>query len=146
MIQPTLLDLDMYSPEAEVLILGTGLVESNLREIEQGRPGNVGPALGFFQMEPNTYYDLWKNYLDYRPKIEKAIMNTCRLSVIPKAEALAWNLRLACAMCRVHYWRVSERLPEKNDIRGMASYWKRHYNTHKGKGKIEHFIDRWENK
>jgi hypothetical protein len=40
-------------------------------------------------------------------------------------------------MCRVHYLRVKEALPTENDAAGMASYWKRYYNTVLGKGTIE---------
>ena len=43
-------------------------------------------------------------------------------------------------MCRVHYYRVSEALPEENDIEGMARYWKKYYNTPLGAGTEEEFI------
>jgi hypothetical protein len=41
------------------------------------------------------------------------------------------------------YWRRPEQLPVADDISALAAYWKTHYNTPKGKGKIETFIRRW---
>ena len=143
-IRPTLMGLDLYSPEAEQLVFGTGLAESGLRELEQGYGKKAGPALGFWQCEPASYYDYWKNYIDYRSDLEQKIVETCNLNRIPKAEAMIWNLRLACAMARVHYKRVPEKLPK--DIKGMAKYWKKYYNTPLGKGTPEHFLKAWENR
>ena len=143
-IRPTLQELNMYSPQAEILILGTGLAESNLRELEQGKGNKKGPALGFWQMEPSTYYDIWKNYIYYRPSLEYKITTICNLYKIPKAEALIWNLKLACCMCRLHYRRIKEEIP--NDLESIGGYWKRYYNTDKGKGSVYHFLNAWENR
>ena len=50
------------SRAAEDLLLGTALMESGLREIEQ----RGGPALGFFQIEPATFADVYDRYLTQR--------------------------------------------------------------------------------
>ena len=47
----------------------------------------------------------------------------------------------AAAMARVRYLRVPASIP--SDGRGMARYWKTHYNTVLGAGKIEDFIANW---
>ena len=46
-------------------------------------------------------------------------------------------------MCRVHYARVSEPLPEAGDLDGQAHYWKDHYNTRLGKGTPSGYIQAW---
>ena len=44
-------------------------------------------------------------------------------------------------MCRVHYLRVRESLPQSSDINALAQYWKVHYNTIHGKGTVQKAID-----
>ena len=42
-------------------------------------------------------------------------------------------------MCRVHYYRAPTKLPEAEDLDGLAHYWKKYYNTELGAGKPEEF-------
>ena len=37
--------------------------------------------------------------------------------------------------------RVPKKLPKASDLEGQAKYWKTFYNTIKGKGTIEHFME-----
>ena len=52
-IAPALAKIDLFSPEAVALVLGTACVESQCGEYikQMGK----GPALGIFQIEPATY-------------------------------------------------------------------------------------------
>lgn len=127
-IRRTLKDLNMWSEAAENLVLGTALQESNLTHLKQL---GGGPALGLYQMEPDTHDDIWENYLDYREgefDVRKA-----------PAERMITDLTYATAMCRIHYWRRPERLPHAEDAYGMGRYWKQHYNSVEGAGKAEGF-------
>ena len=54
-ITPTLADLDMYSPAAAMLLLGTAVTESNLEYLRQLPDG---PALSVYQIEPATARDV----------------------------------------------------------------------------------------
>ncbi|MHC5804382.1 hypothetical protein ACYTX7_09245, partial [Streptococcus pyogenes] len=65
-IGPTLKTIGLYSEAADQLILGTIFQESRAKYLKQ--LGN-GPALGVIQMEPNTYNDIWDNYLKYKPEL-----------------------------------------------------------------------------
>ena len=126
--------LEMHSVSAVHLLVGTAIHESNLFYLRQL---DDGPALGFFQMEPDTHNDIWGNYVDYRADLAEKLMD---LSVgEPSAEQLKWNLLYAAAMARVHYYRVPQSLPGHQDSAGMARYWKQHYNTHLGAGLEEEF-------
>jgi len=140
-ITPALLDVELFSQKAVDLLLGTAAQESHLgyylRQIS-------GPASGIYQMEPNTYKDIWGNYLYYKPELVKKIKMFYGEHVSNNFEKITYDLRYATVMARIHYLRVAEALPEVGDVEGMANYWKKYYNTYKGKGITSDFIDNYQ--
>ena len=145
-IRPVLRALDMHSLSAEALMVGTALAESGLCHIRQR---NGGPALGVYQMEPATHDDIWANFLDHRLELSRDIWRMSSFGYdwrgeVPQAKYMIGNLYYATAMSRVHYWRVPKPLPRHDDVAGLASYWKNHYNTLDGKGTITHFVQAYE--
>lgn len=136
-IQPALVAINMYDEAAEQLLLGTALQESILTYTRQ----IGGPALSYFQMEPNTHDDIWLNFLRYKPAIAQLIVNL--LGDQPDASYLETHHQYAAVMCRVHYYRAPARLPSKGDITGMANFWKKYYNTYLGAGKPEEYVAKW---
>ena len=138
-LRPALKEVGLWSPEAELLLMITCAKESlmgfYLKQL------NDGPAVGVFQMEPNTYYDIVNHYLEYRPELTDKVLDACSLHYLPGANYLISNLKLATIMARLQYYRVSSALPEVDDIDGMARYWKEHYNTIDGKGSPEEFLE-----
>lgn len=144
-VRPTLKALGAHSLAAEQLIMGTITQESGGKYIRQ--LGN-GPARGIVQMEPNTHYDLWKNYILYRRELADKLFNMASSGATferayPLADELVFNLKYAVAMARVHYLRQPEALPKYGDIVGMACYWKKHYNTPQGKGTTSEFLEQF---
>jgi hypothetical protein len=135
-IRPVAEFLEMDSVAAQNLLIGTALVESGLRHLEQL---GGGPALGVYQMEPATHDDIWRTWLAHRPKI-RAEVRTWRIGGRGASE-MAGNLYYATAMARVHYWRDPQPLPDATDIRGLGEYWKRVWNTEQGAGTVERFVD-----
>ena len=127
LIKRVLIALDLHSESAENLLMGTAAQESGLGEYIR-QIGN-GPALGIFQMEPNTFRDIVQNYLQYKPELAKLVMSVSGVNAL-RSEYLEYNLALAICMCRVHYLRVSENMPE--NLVGWAKYWKEYYNTRLG--------------
>ena len=127
-----------YSLHAENLILGTAAQESAYGKftVQIG----CGVARGKFQMEKATHDDIWKNFLKYKPRLAKLVLEISGLRE-PDFKALETNDTYACAMCRVHYFRVKEPIP--TTLNGYAYYWKQHYNTPKGKGTISEFINNY---
>lgn len=93
-------------------------------------------------MEPATEKDLWENFLKYRSGISTSIYVVTSV-LEPDVNALEFNLAYQIAMARIHYLRVPEKLPDAEDIEGMARYWKKHYNTFKGAGTEEEFIENY---
>lgn len=135
LITDVLITMDMYSKNAVELLMLTAAQESHCGEyIEQLN----GPALGIFQMEPNTYEDTFSNYLMYKPRLLNKVKDLFVLHDyvdIPDLN-LRGNLILQIAMARIYYMRFSEQLPDHNNVEAMAQYWKKYWNTPKGKGHV----------
>jgi hypothetical protein len=129
-IRPVLDDLHLFSKSAEELLVFTCAVESNggtyVHQIK-------GPALGIFQCEPSTHDDIWYNYLKHNMRHIHRLNAAFDVTGIPDASRLIHDLRYASAMARFHYLRVPEKLPAHDDVEGLYSYYKEHYNTKKGK-------------
>lgn len=94
-----------------------------------------GPAKGIIQMEPATEKDIWNNFLKFNPTLAKKIDNL--KDKTEWTDDLMSDLDYQIAMLRVHYFRVKESLPDHKFIGDIASYYKRHYNTVKGKATIQ---------
>ena len=136
-IKLSLQHLGLDSEDARNLIYRTGKAESGYKTLQQY---GGGPALGFFQMEPNTALDIWNNYVMYRPKyrdklyslgFDDGTLEFCLLS----------NIGLQAAFCRLHYRRVPSALPAADNLEGQARYWKKYYNSDMGKGTVKHFME-----
>lgn len=141
-IRPTLEELDMWSPAAEDLLMGTAAQESRLGTYV--KQYGAGPALGIYQMEPLTHKDIWVNYLSYREEISSKLYQMIMTeTTIPDDRHLVVNLEYATAMARVQYLRVPESLPKQGDIKGYAKYWKQYYNTPLGAGTVNEFVENY---
>lgn len=144
---PTLKYLDSeipYSEEAVDLLMMTCAHESRggtyLRQ--EGMVGAEG-AFGVYQMELATHDDIWFNYIEYRVLTEKLIEALLVDVMATVGQPLITNLAYATAMARVHYWRVAEALPSKDDTRYLpllGEYAKKYYNTHLGKATASKYV------
>lgn len=135
-IKWTLKYLDMDSPEAREIIFRTGMAETGYRAIEQY---GGGPAVGFFQVEPATINDTIDNYVSYRPHIQTKLWGLGFEEKDSEIRVMG-SIPLQVAFCRLKYRRDKHALPECGNIEAQAKYWKRVYNSIKGKGTVEHFI------
>ena len=141
LLEPVLKNAGLYSEAAVCLLLGTAAQESAFGTYIIQKPN--GPALGLYQMEPKTHHDIYDNYLKYNNSLKARIFNICNFVVEPSKDELMYNLRYATLMCRLHYYRIPEKLPEPHNAENLAKYWKKYYNTEKGKGTIEEFISNY---
>lgn len=137
-VRPALRAIGLHSVAAENLVMGTAAVESGLEYVRQL---HNGPALSLFQIEPRTHDDIWENYLAYRRELAETLLAAIAAGERPPADRLIWDLRYSAIMCRIHYKRVPELLPDADDIWGMARYYKTFYNTVAGKAKEHDFVD-----
>lgn len=144
-VRPALSELNdgplyLSSGAAEQLVMGTAAQESKLRWIKQV---GSGPALGLWQMEPVTFYDIRDRFAKTQPHFWNAF-GASSIDLRPEALELAYNFKLAALCCRMKYAMSNMQLPAQDDIAGMAHMWKVVYNTHLGAGKEDHFIHSWE--
>lgn len=151
-VRPTLAALAVAAPGidgpvAEALLLGTAAQESGFRRLRQ----QGGPALGLWQMEPATEADL-RRWLWHHPTLGA-------VDLIVTIEGLAdqrlcWDLRYACAMARLLYWRVPEPLPPPPVLSGIIApgmgmalalwpYYKKWYNSENGAATEKEFISNY---
>jgi hypothetical protein len=107
-IRPSLSKINLWSPSAEELVLGTAIVESGLTYLRQW---GDGPALGLRQVEPSTQNDLYTNFLNYRPELGSQLMEL-RAPNLSMDENLATNLMYGAAVCRLCYYRKPDALPK----------------------------------
>lgn len=139
-ITPTLQKLGLSSDDAEELLLFTCAAESNMgyyiKQVE-------GPALGIYQCEPATHEDIWKNYIRFRPEIWNTMQGWFSFHTMPAHHLLMVRIDYATAIARIHYRRVKDALPHKDDIDGIWEYYKEFYNTHKGKAKKDECIEKY---
>jgi hypothetical protein len=141
-VRPCLQALHSYSQAYEDLLVGTFAHESRygsyLKQIG-------GPALGFWQEEPETYYDLAKRYSVGHSATWLRLMIFCGFtpsSLIPPPECLIYNINLSCSMALLKYMDsgiIAEKLP--TDIESLAKFYKIHYNSIKGSATTKEFID-----
>lgn len=126
-VRPALALLGLGGEAAVNLLTGTALVESGGIYLRQ-RGG--GPALGLWQMEPATHDDCWANFLRYPAQSRLAtLIRTASGCPAPVADRLVWDLRYACLMARIRYYRVRAPLPPATDAAALSRYHKQHYNT-----------------
>ena len=121
-----------YSTEAAVsLVTGTALVETNASYLKQ----IAGPALGLFQMEPTTLFDIWDRWLKLP---EQAGLRSRLIETIPIVSDIetqvVFDMRFAAIMCRCKYRMSEAALPAVGDPLGMCKFWKAAYNTATGAG------------
>lgn len=136
-VQPALDSINLYSQDAEELLVATCAIESlggtYVKQIE-------GPALGIYQMEPRTYQDLWNTILLRDQKLRYNVLKRLERITIPAAESMITDLHYATVMARVFYLRIQDKLPDGKDIDALWSYYKSYWNTPKGATKKDPFI------
>ena len=130
-------EMDLYSFDAADLVYKTGMAETGYRHLKQM---GGGPAIGFWQIEPATLIDIMDNYVKYRPELEKGLKSLGFDRSDMETRVMS-NIALQAVFCRLKYKRDKYALPLIGDLLGQAKYWKRVYNSHLGKGTIEHFME-----
>lgn len=159
-IRPVLAALSLPAPAtAERLLMGTAAQESQFTHLKQI---GGGPALGLWQMEPGTLFDLFDRFVSrqdrwepirgflaadvFYPSGNRSVATA--LGLPPSRDFLAFslqsNLPFACAMARLHYYaRPFDMASLTPTALELANVWKQHYNTVLGKGKVTEFVDNY---
>lgn len=150
-IRPVLAALNLPAPAtAERLLMGTAAQESQFTHLKQI---GGGPALGLWQMEPGTLMDLYNRFVIRQDRWEpiRRLLSSPAGSYESHGSwreflsfSLQSNLPFACAMARLHYYaRPFDMTSLTPTALELANTWKQHYNTVRGKGRVEEFVDNY---
>ena len=111
-----------------------------------------GPARGLFQIEPDTAWDVYKNFLRY-PKQRALYIRMMEIVFgmpsapffIPSkddiAKLLTWQDDYSTCIARFCYYRRPEPIP--TSLEEQAKYYKDWFNTERGAGSEEKYIRDW---
>lgn len=135
LIKRVLQPCELWSQDAEDLLMGTAAQESHLGTyIAQIK----GPAKGIFQMEPATEKDVWI----YIKRIGMADM-VYGISSVNGANLLhlEGNLIYQILIARIFYLRISELIPKS--LMEQASYYKKYWNTELGKATVNQYVNNY---
>jgi len=136
-LEPVLAEMGMASPSAEKLLIMTAAHESMGYRYRAQTGG--GPALSYYQIEPNTLDDLYTNYLAFRPD-KQALLDAYLPEGSSRVEALENNDEYATAATRLIYSRVPDALPAVDDDEALAKYAKQFWNTELGAATAEKYL------
>jgi len=127
-LTPVLGALQFREPELKELLVFTCAVESEggtyVKQIK-------GPALGIFQLEPNTFTDLWHNYILRKPDIVNLLSLNLGVHKIPDPIEIVTDLKLAVAFCALLYKYRKAQIKSTNP-NDLWDVYKSLYNTVKG--------------
>ena len=137
-VEYALYKVDSYSDDALAMVVRTGMAESGYRALKGYGEGN--PAIGFWQVEPATMNDMIINYIHYRSHYKKNLISLGMNFEKDTIMSVMSNMAVQAALCRLHYRRDSKPIPSWSNMEAQGKYWKRVYNTFKGRGTIKHFM------
>jgi len=138
-----------YSESAVELLMLTAAAESAMGRYITQLGG--GPARGIFQMEPQTQYDIFINWLVYHQDVLNKVNTFSSVGQRYELDSIG-NIPFQIVYTRLHYFRVPDPIPEisytrvnpenggtqriltARSLMMLAKYWKRYYNTSRGKG------------
>jgi len=85
-----------------------------------------GPACGIMMVEPDTMYDNYTNYLNYRDELRDNIQVAACIFE-PSVDALEGNLIFNILIARIKYFRSPGAIP--STLEGMSKYHEKYYNA-----------------
>lgn len=130
-VRPALDSLGLHTMAREELLVitcaqeslgGTYLMQCDSRGYPQG------PALGLYQMEPNTFQDMLDNFLRYRMALASKVTGML------VASRMVYDNLFATQIAALQYYRFPEKIPD--DLEGQIRYYKKYWNTELGKATL----------
>ena len=119
-------------------MLAIGLVESGYNAVAQ-IPEPF--ALGYWQMERETFKDCIDNFLKYESEFSAGWENLQDTHTVLYS-ALTYDCVFACYMSAIKIYRAPPALPDLFDLKGIAEYWKEYYNASPNGASVEEAIAR----
>lgn len=117
------------------LMLETAAQETHCGQLRDPTPNGAGR--GIFQIDPIAFNDICQRA---RPADVTAVFNNFGIDIKSiRHDALDYSPLVAAVFCRLFYKLIPEAIPAT--LIGRAEYWKKHYNTVKGKGSVGEYIN-----
>lgn len=143
-VQPALSAIGLCSDAAINLILGTAAQETQLgRYVVQVGIEPYSGGIGIYQMQAPTYDFIWQKHVEPSTSMKAKIKLYLGFEGKPLASRMASDLALATVMARLLYANVLETLPQATDVKGLGRYWKIYWNTMKGAGTVDQFVENY---
>ena len=119
------------------LLVETCAAETQLAETKDTTLYSAGA--GVAQVDEGTFNWLKDKYKSHRLARDIKRKLGVDLKLVSYRE-LDFSPLISLIFARLRYWTVSEQIPATQEAR--AKYWKDHYNTSKGKGSPEEYLER----
>lgn len=133
---PALNIVGLYSPNAHVLMLGTGAIESNYAKLQSfhGCPG-----MGFFNIHDSTYNEIYK-YLNRHEnrQLKETCLSSCLYTSWPNKSCLVYNLRWSVIVAILKYQMTNKPFPNHDNAENLAHFYKKYFCFDKDKIDLEH--------
>ena len=129
---------NLRTPNRVQFMLGIGLIESGYRAVVQ-EP--VADALGFWQMERETFNDCIDNFLAFSSPFTQGWFQLRDIHTVAYS-TLTYDCVFACYMSAIKVYRAPPAIPYLFDLKGMAKYWKQYYNASPNGANIDEAISR----
>jgi len=114
------------------LMMETLATETHLGEYEDTDPNN---GMGLPQIDHIKYIDIIENGMEHR----KSVWNKWHVDMkLVSYDALRYGGELSIIFMRLGYKRFEEQIPSTGN--GRKDYWKKWWNTYKGKGSTNHYL------
>lgn len=139
LIREAIKELDLYSPEAVEILMGTWALESEGGKYVKQLNG--GPARGIFQCERATFNDTIKRCRITHQQILGQTANFSDAIYPADFARLETNHKLAAQVARLKYFLCPGLIPK--DLQGQAQYYKKYYNTYLGAATVEGYIKKY---
>ncbi len=139
-IQPALKGINLYSKEAEEMLIATCAQETHSGLYLKQLSGGKDAALGIYQMQPDTHDWIWNSTLTTDSNLGFVVMTSCKYTIRPKPDVMVYNLLYASVMARAFWLHVKEPFPDIGDTDNMWFLYKKYWNTYGGKATKEDFV------
>lgn len=142
-VVPALTGIGLCSDSAVNLLMLTASTESQMGTyLKQLGTTTIG-GYGIYQIEKTTHDNVWGRFIVASPNLRTNIRISCGYENKPILTRLINDLTYATIIARLVYNAYSEPLPKPDDIVGLATYWKKYYNSVNGAGTVEEAVDNY---
>ena len=135
-------DIDIHHRNNLNLIFETLIAETKAGQFSYTKAAKKYKNYGIAQMKL-TNAEFLKRYIKNVSKHDYNILMNLRNNNRSEEWNLMNNTRYSVALCLIHYYQRDKNVSKKaHCLEQRAKIWKKHYNTYKGLGEPEYYVER----